>query len=204
VSSGNDVGVENTREDTKVVVARRDLEESMVWSQSRGSSGRKMIEQVGGGVKTLHLEARGQGDLGQKSARDIIRGANHALNLVVLGRGARTRHLQLYTPREEDRAEGVVIKLTPVVALDDLNGEAELSGHVGKEDEESGQRLKLGMQRESPRVVRKIINHYQIILIAGNSKNRRSPQITVNKIKGMHHMRRRKGRRTWQPNWNAR
>jgi hypothetical protein len=39
--------------------------------------------------------------------------------------------------------------------------------------------------------VRKIIDHYQAVLVARNTRNRRSPQITVNKIKGMHRMRRR-------------
>jgi hypothetical protein len=75
----------------------------------------------------------------------------------------------------------VVIELTPVVTLDGLKGEAELSRHPGKEVE-GGKRLKLGTQRESPRVVREIINHDQILLTAKETKNRRNPQITVNKI----------------------
>ena len=39
------------------------------------------------------------------------------------------------TPREEERTGGGVVKLTPVVTLDGLNGEAKLSGHPGKEVE---------------------------------------------------------------------
>jgi hypothetical protein len=63
---------------------------------------------------------------------------NHPLSLAVLRRGIRTRHTQLNTPREEEGTGGVVIELTPVVTLDGLNDEAELSGHPDKEVEEGG------------------------------------------------------------------
>ena len=79
--------------------------------------------------------------------------ADHPLSLAVLGRGIRTRHTQLNTPREEERTGGGVVELTPVVTLDGLNGEAELSGHPGKEVEEGGEGLRLGAQSESPKVV---------------------------------------------------
>jgi hypothetical protein len=57
-SSGGDVRVTSTHEDTKVIVARRGTKESVVRSQSKGSSGRKAFEQVGGSVETLRLERR--------------------------------------------------------------------------------------------------------------------------------------------------
>ena len=84
-----------------------------------------------------------------------------------------------------------VIELTPVVALDGLNGEAELSGHPGKEVE-GGEDLRLSAQKESPRVLRKIINNEQIIFIAIHAEYRRCPQVTVNQIKSMRSMRRRR------------
>ena len=59
-SSGGDVRITCTPEDTKVVVARRGTEKNGVWSESRGSSGRKAVEQVGGGVEALSPEARGR------------------------------------------------------------------------------------------------------------------------------------------------
>jgi len=108
-------------------------------------------------VETLSPEAGRQRDLDQKGAHDVVRGANHPLSLTVLGRGIRTRHTQLNTPREEEETGCGVIKLTPVVTLDDLNGEAELSGHPGKEVEEGGKDLRLDAQRKSPRVMREII-----------------------------------------------
>jgi len=146
-------------------------------------------------VKALSPEARGQGSLDQKGAHDVVRRANHPLSLAVLRRGIRTRHTQLNTPRQEERTGGGVVKLPPVVTLDGLNGEAELSGHPGKEVEEGGEGLRLGAQRESPRVMRKIINNDQVISIARHAEYRRCPQVTVNEIKSMRSMRRRKRKR---------
>ena len=66
----------------------------------------------------------------------------------------------------------MVIELTPVVALDGLNGEAKLGGHPGEEVGERGQRLGLGTQGKSPRIVREIIQHHQIIFITRNGEYR--------------------------------
>jgi hypothetical protein len=93
---------------------------------------------------------------------------------------------------EEEGARGGVIELTPVVALDGLNGEAELSGHPGKEVNKGGEGVRLSTQREGPGVVREIINDHQIILIT------RNVEYTVDKIKSMRSMRR--GRRKRKPN----
>jgi len=152
-SSGGDVRITCTPEDTKVIVARRGTKKSVVWSGSRGSRGQKAVEQVGGSVETLSSEAGRQRGLDQKGAHDVVRRANHPLSLAILGRGIRTRHMQLNTLREEERTGGGVVELTPVVTLDGLNGEAELSGHPGKEVEEGGEGLRLGAQRKRPRVV---------------------------------------------------
>ena len=81
------------------------------------------------------------------------------------------------------------------LSLDGLNGEAELSGHPDKEVEEGGEGLRLCAQRESPRVMRKIINNDQIISIARHAEYRRCPQVTVNEIKSMRSMRRRRRKR---------
>ena len=91
----------------------------------------------------LSPEARGQRGLDQKGAHDVVRRANHPLSLAVLRRGIRTRHTQLNTPREEERTGGGVVELLPVVTLDGLNSEAELSGHPDKEVEEGGEGLRL-------------------------------------------------------------
>jgi hypothetical protein len=44
VSSGSDVRVASAPEDTEVIIARRGTEETMVWGQSRGTCGRKMVK----------------------------------------------------------------------------------------------------------------------------------------------------------------
>src|SRR4029078_5580277 len=128
--------------------------------------------------EALSLEARGQRGLDQKGAHDVVRRANHPLSLAVLRRGIRTRHTKLNTPREEEGTGGGVIELSPVVTLDGLNGEAELSGHPDKKVEEGGEGLRLGAQRKSPRVMRKIINHHQIVFITRNAEYRRGQQVT--------------------------
>jgi hypothetical protein len=50
----------------------------------------------------------------------------------------------LNTSGEEEGAKGVVIELTTILTLDGLNGEAELSGELGKEAKESGESVRLG------------------------------------------------------------
>ena len=65
-SSGRGIRVTRTPEDPKVVVVRRGTEKSVVWSGSRGSCGRKAIEQVDGSVETLSSEAGGHRGLDQK------------------------------------------------------------------------------------------------------------------------------------------
>ena len=54
------------------------------------------------------------------------------------------------------------------------------------------------MRYKRPRVVREIIDHHQIVLIGRKAKNRRDPQVIVNKLKCMCRMRRR--RRKKKPN----
>ena len=91
-SSGGDVRITCTPEDTKVVVAGRGTEMSVVWSGSRRSCVWKVVEQVGASVETLSSEVGRQRGLDHKGAHDVVRRANHLLSLAVLRRGIRTRH----------------------------------------------------------------------------------------------------------------
>jgi hypothetical protein len=105
------------------------------------------------------------------------------------------RHLQLHAVGEKEVTGGGVIELSTVVTLNGLNGEAELSGHPGEEVAEGGESLRLGTQRKSPHIMRKIIKHDKIVFVTRHTGNGRSPQIAVYKIKNMSSMRRRRGKR---------
>src|SRR6185437_751268 len=76
------------------------------------------------------------------------------------------------------------------------NGEAELSGHPGKEVEEGGEGLRLGTQRKRPRVVREVVDHHQIVLVAREAEYRGGPQVIVNEVECMRRMRRRGKRKS--------
>jgi hypothetical protein len=64
-SSSSKVQVADAPEDTKVSVSGRGTEKSVVRSRSRRSSGRKTVEKVGGGVKALRPEKRGEAWIGR-------------------------------------------------------------------------------------------------------------------------------------------
>ena len=98
-SGGSGVRVTRTPIDTKVLMPRRGTEESMVWRRRWADSGRKAVKEIGGGVQTLSPEASRKRRLEKKGAQDVVRGANHALSLAVLGGVIRTRHAQLDTER---------------------------------------------------------------------------------------------------------
>jgi YbbR domain-containing protein len=55
--SGSGVGVTRTPKDVKVIVPRRGTKKGVVWCRTGTSSGRKTVEEVGGGVQALSLEA---------------------------------------------------------------------------------------------------------------------------------------------------
>ena len=134
-------------------------------------------------MKSLSPEASRKRGLKEKGANGVGSGANHALGLAVLGGGIGARHTQLDTEREEESTRGGVIELTPIVTLDGLDGAAELSGHPGEEVVEGGESLGLSAQGKSPGVVREVVKHNKVVLVARNARNRRSPQITVYKVK---------------------
>jgi hypothetical protein len=80
--SDSGVGVTRAPEDTKVIVPRG-TEKSMVWRRSGTGSGRKTVEEVGGGVQALSPETSRKRRLKQKGAHGVG-GANHAFSLAIL------------------------------------------------------------------------------------------------------------------------
>jgi hypothetical protein len=82
--SGSGVGITRAPEDAKVIVSRKGTEKSVVWRRSRADSGRKTIEEVGGGVQALSPEASRKRHLKQKGVHGVVGGANHAFSLDIL------------------------------------------------------------------------------------------------------------------------
>jgi hypothetical protein len=77
--------------------------------------------------------------------------------------------------REEEGTGGGVIKLTTIVTLDSLDGEAKLRGHPSEEVKNHGESIRLRTQGKSPRIMRKIIDHHKIVIISRNTDDRRCP-----------------------------
>jgi hypothetical protein len=158
-----------------VIVSRRGTKEGVVWRGSGTCSGRKTVEEVGGSVQALSPEASRKRGLKEKGAHGVVGGANHPLSLAILRRGIRARHAQLNTVREKEGTGGGVIKLTTIVTLDGLDGEAELCGHPSEEVKERGKHIRLRTEGKSPRIMRKIVNHHKIVLITRKTDNSRCP-----------------------------
>jgi hypothetical protein len=80
---------------------------------------------------------------------------------------------------EEERAGAGVVKLTPIVALDTLDGATKLGGNKGEKVSKSGKHVRLKFKGKHLRKVRAIVKNNEIIFITENVRNRRCPQITV-------------------------
>jgi len=61
--SGGRVEVTSAPKHTKVIVAGRGTEKSVVWCGGRGSHGEQEVKEIGGGVEALSPEASGKRDL---------------------------------------------------------------------------------------------------------------------------------------------
>jgi len=79
----------------------------------------------------------------QKGANNIISRANNAFSFTVLGGGVGTGHAQVDAVGQEERAGTGVIELFAVVALDCLDGDAELGLHMSEKVSEGGIRVRL-------------------------------------------------------------
>jgi hypothetical protein len=142
-------------------------------------------------VKALSLVTGQKGSLEQQGVHDIVSGMNHALGLAVLWGSVGTRHPKLDAVREEESAGGGVIKLTSIIAMD------ELRGHKGEEVGEGGEGIELLAQRNGPQVVGAAIENDQVILVTRDNQNMGGPKVTVYEVKGLDDSRR--GARKGQP-----
>jgi hypothetical protein len=67
--------------------------------------------------------------------------------------------------RQKKGSGGRIVKLTPIVALDGLDGVPELSSNISKEVGQCSQGVRFKFKWKSPYVMSKIIKNDQIILI---------------------------------------
>jgi hypothetical protein len=89
--------------------------------------GGKAVEEIGGYVQGLRPVAGGKRSLKEEATQHIGGGVNHTLGSAILRGGVRARHLQLHAMGEKQGTRNVVIKLTPIIALNNLDGTTELS-----------------------------------------------------------------------------
>jgi hypothetical protein len=155
----------------------------------------KTVEEMSGSMKGLCPVGGRERRLKEKAADHVGGGANHALGPAVLSRGVGTRETQLDAVSEEERAGGVVVELAAIVTLQGTDRAAELGGYPGKEVSEGGKRVGLQPKGESPKEMGVVIQNDQVVLVAGEAKNRRCPEITVDKIKGLNSPGRGSGKR---------
>jgi hypothetical protein len=123
--------------------------------------------------------------LKEKAAYHVGSGANHALGPAVLSRGVGTRETQLDAVSEEERTGDIVVELAAIVALQGTNWAPELGGYPGEEVSEGGKRVRLQPKGESPKEMGVVIQNDQVVFVAREAKDRRCPEITVDKIKGL-------------------
>jgi hypothetical protein len=110
----------------------------------------KTVQQVGGSVKILSPITPGKGSLDKQCADDIINGANNVFGFTILRGRVRTRHPELCSFGQKEGTGGRVVKLTPVVALDGLDGAAELNSNIRKEIGQCSECVRFKFKWKSP------------------------------------------------------
>jgi hypothetical protein len=75
---------------------------------------------------------------------------NHALSHAILWGRVWTRHLKLDTVRKEEGANGGVVKLVSIVALDTPDGTTKLLGHISEKVRKRGECVRFMVQQKGP------------------------------------------------------
>jgi hypothetical protein len=101
-------------------------------------------------VKSFGPITPGKRSLNQQSADGIVNRKNNTFRFTILWGRVRTRHPELGAVRQEEEAGGRVVKLTPVVALDNFDSSTELSSRIGKEMGQSSEGVRFKFQGKSP------------------------------------------------------
>jgi hypothetical protein len=179
------VRIAGTAEHAQVVIGRGCAVQGKVRCRVAHRLRRKTVEEMRGSMKGLCPVGGRERRLKEKAADHVGGGANHALGPVVLSRGVGTRETQLDAASEEERTGGVVVELAAIVALHDTDRAPKLSGYPGEEVSEAGERVRLQPKGESPKEMGVVVQNDQVVFVAGEAEDRRRPEITVDKIKGL-------------------
>jgi hypothetical protein len=91
-----------------------------------------------------------KGSLNKQRADDIINGANDVFGFTILRGRVSTRHPELCPFRQKKGPSGRVVKLTPVVARDGLDGVAKLSSNISKEVGQCSEGVRFKFKWKSP------------------------------------------------------
>jgi hypothetical protein len=134
-------------------------------------------------VKCLDPVDRRKARLKKKRAQNIVKCAERAFGLSILLGSVWTRHAKCNTVGEKERAGRRIVKFTAIVALDTLDGGAELSVNIRKKIRKSGKCLRFFTEGKSPNVMGTIIQNDKMIFVPRDTNNRRCPKITVYQIK---------------------
>jgi hypothetical protein len=140
-SCGGCIGIALAPKNTKIAIRGRGIVECGVGSLMIQSVGRPPIKKISSGVECFNPIGRRKASLKQQRLRDIVKSLKDAFDFTVLLRGVRARHAKGDTMSEEERAGLGVIKLTPVVSLDTLDGAAKLGGNKREKVSMSGKRV---------------------------------------------------------------
>jgi hypothetical protein len=110
---------------------------------------------------------------------------NDAFGPTVLGRGVGAQETQLDVVGEEEGARGVVVELAAIITLEGTDRATELGGDPGKKVGEGGERVGLQLKWDSPKKMREVVQNDQVVFVTREAEDRRSPEITMDKIKGL-------------------
>jgi hypothetical protein len=131
--------------------------------------GGSSIKQISGGVECFNPIERQKASLKQQRPCDIVKSLKVVFRFTVLLRGVRATHVKGDTMSEEECAGAGVVKLTPIVALNTLEGVAELGGNKGEKVSKNGKCVRLKFKGKCTRKVRAIIKNNEIIFITKNA-----------------------------------
>ena len=120
--------------------------------KSKGLSG-EMVHKICRSVKGLNPVNQREAHLKQKGTKNVIDGVNRTFRFYILLGCIWTRHAECNTVGEEERAGLRIVEFSAIVALDALDGGAELHANMSKKIRKNRKSLGFEAKRKGPHVV---------------------------------------------------